>query len=55
LEVLGVLSLVEGTANVPSALLARSFGAAESAYLATPVEPGLVDISVTVTVEYQVG
>jgi uncharacterized protein YggE len=56
LEVVGLLRLVEGGASLPSALRFRgdTAGGAE-AYFATPIEPGLVDVSVSVTVEYQVG
>ena len=56
LEVVGVLRMVEGGASFPSAIRFRGDTAGGSeAYFSTPIEPGLVDISVSVTVEYEVG
>ena len=56
LEVVGVLRMVEGGASLPSALRFRGDTAASpEAYFSTPIEPGLVDVSVSVTVEYEVG
>lgn len=55
LEVVGVLRMVEGGASFPSALQFRGDTAGgPEAYFSTPIEPGLVDISVSVTVEYEV-
>lgn len=56
LEVLGVRRIVEGNAGVPSLRASTGDTAAREAYFASvPVEPGLVEISTTVTVEYEVG
>jgi uncharacterized protein YggE len=57
LEVLGVIRIVEGRAR-NGAFLTSGFGdtaGAEAYALSTPVEPGLVDVSSTVTVEYEIG
>lgn len=54
-EVLGVLSMVEGSAgSVPTSY--RLY-AAESVALAasTPIEPGTIDVAVTVTAVYEIG
>lgn len=56
LEVLGVLTIVQGDASVPDARLTRQrFSAPEALYAATPIEPGLVDVTARVTVEYEIG
>lgn len=54
-EVLGVLSIVEGGVARSGIQLASS--AAESAIFAasTPIEPGTIDIRVSVTIVYEVG
>jgi uncharacterized protein YggE len=54
-----VIRIVEGGQRYPSYPL-PSFGdtaafAAEAAPQSTPIEPGLVDVSTTVTVEYEIG
>jgi uncharacterized protein len=54
LEVLGVRSIVEGGGS-SSSRLRFSGDTALEAYASTPIEPGLVDISVTVTIEYEIG
>ena len=56
-EVLGVLSIVEGGANVVGITLDSGAFAAESGARAssTPIEPGTIDIRASVTAVYEVG
>jgi len=56
LEVLGVLTIVQGGARLPARLGSGDTAAAAEAYsLSVPIEPGLVDITARVTVEYEIG
>ena len=56
-EILGVLSIVEGAAGDPWARRDVALFAAETAGPAydTPIEPGVIDVRVTVNAVYQVG
>jgi hypothetical protein len=56
LEVLGVLTIVEGDASIATSRASFAERAiAETYSLATPIEPGLVDVTARVTVEYEIG
>jgi uncharacterized protein YggE len=56
LEVLGVLTIVEGGARLPAGIGFGDTAAAVEAYsLSVPIEPGLVDVTARVTVAYEIG
>lgn len=56
LEVLGVVRIIEGDASVPTRRAWSDEAPVAEAYFASvPVEPGLIDISTNVTVEYEIG
>jgi uncharacterized protein YggE len=55
-EVVGVLSITDGSAsNAPSERRASADSLELHALSSTPIEPGMLDISVTVYIEYQIG